>query len=37
MFIGRTRELEFLNDCYRSSKAELVVVYGHRRIGKTEL
>lgn len=37
MFIGRTRELEFLNDCYRSQKAELVVVYGRRRIGKTEL
>ena len=37
MFIGRTRELEFLNDCYRSQKAELVVLYGRRRIGKTEL
>ncbi len=37
MFIGRKRELEFLQDCYASSKAELVVVYGRRRIGKTEL
>ena len=37
MFIGRTRELEFLNDCYNSQKAELVVIYGRRRIGKTEL
>ena len=37
MFIGRTRELEFLNDHYNSQKAELIVVYGRRRIGKTEL
>ncbi len=37
MFIGRERELEFLQECYNSSKSELVVVYGRRRIGKTEL
>lgn len=37
MFIGREREMSFLNDCYDSNKAEMVVVYGRRRIGKTEL
>lgn len=36
-FIGRTDELEFLESCYTSSKAQLVVVYGRRRVGKTEL
>lgn len=37
MFVGRTRELEFLNDRYTSRNAELIVLYGRRRIGKTEL
>lgn len=36
MFIGRTRELEFLNKCYNSSEAEFVVLYGRRRVGKTD-
>lgn len=36
-FIGRTQELAFLNDCYHSSKAQLVILYGRRRVGKTEL
>lgn len=37
MFIGRKNELQFLEDCYRSKKAELIVLYGRRRVGKTEL
>ena len=37
MFIGRKCELSFLQDCYNSDKGEMVVVYGRRRIGKTEL
>ena len=37
MFIGRARELDFLQECYDSERAELVVIYGRRRIGKTEL
>ncbi|MBR1695467.1 MAG: ATP-binding protein, partial [Selenomonas sp.] len=37
MFVGRKREMEFLQKCYDSPKAELVVIYGRRRIGKTEL
>lgn len=36
MFIGRKSELKFLNDKYHSSKAEFVVLYGRRRVGKTE-
>lgn len=37
MFIGRIEELKFLNDRYKSNNAELIVLYGRRRIGKTEL
>lgn len=37
MFVGRESELRFLNDAYSSNKAELIVLYGRRRVGKTEL
>lgn len=37
MFIGREAELEFLEERYHSARAELIVLYGRRRIGKTEL
>lgn len=37
MFIGRKTELAFLNDHYNSNSAELIVIYGRRRVGKTEL
>ena len=37
MFIGRTQELQFLNEHYHSPKAEFIVLYGRRRVGKTEL
>ena len=36
MFIGRKKELSFLNERYNSNKAELIVLYGRRRVGKTE-
>lgn len=36
MFVGRESELQFLENRYRSNKAELVVLYGRRRVGKTE-
>ena len=36
-FIGRTQELAFLKDAYRSNKAEFILVSGRRRIGKTAL
>ncbi len=37
MFIGRARELKSLNSLYDSGKFEFVVLYGRRRVGKTEL
>ncbi len=37
MFIGREKELQFLNYSYESNQAELIVLYGRRRVGKTEL
>ena len=37
MFVGRKQELAFLEERYQSSRAELIVLYGRRRIGKTEL
>ncbi|HKL11237.1 MAG TPA: ATP-binding protein [Clostridia bacterium] len=37
MFVGRKNELEFLQEKYESKKAELITIYGRRRIGKTEL
>lgn len=36
MFIGREAELRFLNDKYNENKAQLIVLYGRRRVGKTE-
>jgi AAA+ ATPase superfamily predicted ATPase len=35
-FIGRREELKKFEDRYRSANAELVFLYGRRRIGKTE-
>lgn len=37
MFIGRESELKYLNEAYSSQKAEFIVLYGRRRVGKTEL
>jgi len=37
MFVGRNDELGFLNEKYESNRAEFVVIYGRRRIGKTAL
>lgn len=36
MFIGRETELQFLNDKYKEKKGQLIVLYGRRRVGKTE-
>ena len=36
MFIGREAELRFLNDKYNEKKGQLIVLYGRRRVGKTE-
>ncbi len=37
MFIDRERELAMLEERYSSDQAELFVLYGRRRVGKTEL
>ncbi len=36
MFIGRDAELQFLEDKYHTDKGQLIVLYGRRRVGKTE-
>ena len=37
MFIDRLAELEQLSQLYSSDRAELFILYGRRRVGKTEL
>lgn len=36
-FKNRVKELAFLNEIYEKGNAKLVVLYGRRRVGKTEL
>lgn len=36
MFIGREAELRFLEDKYNEGRGQLIVLYGRRRVGKTE-
>ena len=36
-FVNRESELELLEDCYESDDAEFIVLYGRRRLGKSEL
>ncbi|MCK4968617.1 MAG: ATP-binding protein, partial [Candidatus Aenigmarchaeota archaeon] len=36
-FINRKSELQFLKTAFESTRAEFIVLYGRRRIGKTEL
>ena len=35
--IGRKRERERLTDCMEADQAQLIIVYGRRRVGKTFL
>lgn len=37
MFIGREQELNFFEDKYNAPGGQLVVLYGRRRVGKTEM
>ncbi|NOZ88892.1 MAG: ATP-binding protein [Crenarchaeota archaeon] len=37
LFVDRRRELEWLDEHWRSGRAELLLVYGRRRVGKTRL
>lgn len=36
-FINRQQELSFLTERYKKSSAELIILYGRRRVGKTSL
>ena len=36
-FVDRQPELSRLRDCYESGEADMVVIFGRRRLGKTEL
>lgn len=36
-FVGRSRELEVLDNLWHSTKATLLILYGRRRVGKTRL
>jgi len=36
-FVDRRDEVELLEDTYRQNKSSLIIIYGRRRIGKTEL
>ncbi|MDD3461184.1 MAG: ATP-binding protein, partial [Mesotoga sp.] len=37
MFVGRKRELAYLEERFERGKPELLILYGRRRVGKTEL
>ncbi len=37
IFVDREKELEFLEKSYTSKKPEFIILYGRRRVGKTEL
>ncbi len=36
-FVDREKEMSFLKEKYSSKTAELIIIYGRRRVGKTEL
>jgi len=36
-FVDREKEMSFLKQKYSSGSAELIIIYGRRRVGKTEL
>ena len=36
MFVGRRAELDLLNSKYETTNGQLIVLYGRRRVGKTE-
>ncbi len=36
-FVDREKELRFLQEKYNSGASELIIIYGRRRVGKTEL
>ena len=37
MFIGRTEEIKEIREALDSSNFEAIILYGRRRVGKTEI
>ena len=37
MFVGRKKELKYLEDNYHKAGSQVLVVYGHKGVGKTTL
>jgi hypothetical protein len=37
VFVGRDKELSFLNEKYAENSGNFILIYGRRRIGKTAL
>lgn len=37
MFVGRSQELQWLNEQFASRRFEMSIIYGRRRVGKTTL
>ncbi len=37
MFVGRKKELNYLSDCFHKEGSQILVVYGHKGVGKTSL
>lgn len=37
MFVGREKEIQFLNEFYEKDGLSMTVIYGRRRIGKSTL
>jgi AAA+ ATPase superfamily predicted ATPase len=37
MFVARVNELEYLENVFQGKRAQFLIIYGRRRIGKTEL
>ena len=37
LFVNREKEIEWLSEAYRKEKAQLLIIYGRRRIGKSFL
>jgi AAA+ ATPase superfamily predicted ATPase len=37
MYIGREKELKYLKEAFASDEMEVIIIYGRRRVGKTEL
>jgi AAA+ ATPase superfamily predicted ATPase len=37
LFVGRKQELKVMDELWNSQRAEFLILYGRRRVGKTQL